>query len=58
MTDEYFHEDRSATGLFPQFETELYRMISTEVEGLTESHLDFQSERWEWSIRRNLSHMA
>ena len=61
MTDEYFPEDRSATALFPQFETELYRMISTEVEGLTERHLDFQSEQWEWSkwsIRRNLSHMA
>ena len=61
MTDEKLPEDRSATALFPQFENELYRMISTEVEGLTESQLDFHSERWEWSkwsIRRNLSHMA
>ena len=61
MADKLVTEDSPATGLFPQFETELYRMISTEVEGLTESQLDFQSERWEWSkwsIRRNLSHMA
>ena len=61
MTDEKFPEDRSATALFPQFETEIYRMISAEVEGLTESQLDFQTERWEWSqwsIRRNLSHLA
>ena len=40
VTDENFPEDRPATALFPQFETELYRMISTEVEGLTESQLD------------------
>ena len=61
MADKLVTEDSPATGLFPRFETELYRMISTEVEGLTESQLDFQSERWEWSkwsIRRNLSHMA
>ena len=61
MPNENFPEDRSATALFPQFETELYRMISAEVEGLTESQLDFESDRWEWSkwsIRRNLSHMA
>ena len=49
MTDEKFPEDRSATALFPQFDAEIYRMISAEVEGLTESQLDFQSERWEWS---------
>ena len=61
MADRLVTEDSPATGLFPQFETELYRMIATEVEGLTNSQLDFQSERWEWSkwsIRRNLSHMA
>ena len=61
MTDENLSEDDPGTALFPQFETDLYRMITTEVEDLTESQLDFQSERWEWSkwsIRRNLSHMA
>ena len=61
MANQHVTEDSPATGLFPQFETELYRMISTEVEDLAESQLDFQSERWEWSrwsIRRNLSHMA
>ena len=61
MADKQVTEDSPATRLFPQFETELFRMISTEVEGLTESQLDFQSDRWEWSkwsIRRNLSHMA
>lgn len=54
-------DNTPATALFPQFESELYRMISTEVEGLTEEQLDFESESWEWSkwsIRRNLSHMA
>lgn len=50
-----------ATQLFPQFESELYRMAASEVSGLTEEQLDFESGRWgwsEWSIRRNLSHMA
>ena len=54
-------DDAPATALFPQFEAELYRMIATEIEGLTEEQLDFESDRWEWSkwsIRRNLSHMA
>ena len=54
-------ENAPATVLFPQFEAELYRMISAEVQGLTEAQLDFESDRWEWSkwsIRRNLSHMA
>ena len=61
MSNENLPDDRSATSLFPQFETELYRLITTEVDGLRESQLDFESERWEWSkwsIRRNLSHVA
>jgi hypothetical protein len=36
-------------------------MIADEVEGLTDEQLDFESDQWEWSqwsIRRNLSHMA
>jgi hypothetical protein len=54
-------DDAPASGLFPQFESEIYRMISDEIEGLTETQLDFESDRWEWSkwsIRRNLSHLA
>lgn len=54
-------DNAPATELFPQFESEIYRMIATEIEGLTEEQLDFESDRWgwsQWSIRRNLSHMA
>ena len=54
-------QDTPATELFPQFESEIYQMIATEIEGLTEEQLDFESDQWEWSkwsIRRNLSHMA
>jgi hypothetical protein len=50
-----------ATALLPQFESELYRMISSEVEGLSDEQLDFETDKWEWSkwsIRRNLSHVA
>ena len=53
--------DTPATRLFPGFESEIYRMIEREIEGLTDEQLDFESEEWEWSkwsIRRNLSHMA
>ena len=54
-------DDAPATALFPQFESQLYHMISTEVDDLTDTQLDFDSDKWEWSkwsIRRNLSHMA
>ena len=53
--------DAPAASLFPQFGGQLYEMISSEVLGLTDAQLDFESDRWEWSkwsIRRNLSHMA
>ncbi len=53
--------DAPAARLFPAFESEIYRMIEREIEGLTDEQLDFESDRWEWSkwsIRRNLSHMA
>ncbi len=53
--------DAPATNLFPQFNDQLYQMISLEVQDLTDAQLDFESDRWEWSrwsIRRNLSHMA
>ncbi|PKB80893.1 MAG: hypothetical protein BZY88_07725 [SAR202 cluster bacterium Io17-Chloro-G9] len=61
MSSQEFPADAPATDLFPQFGDQLYDMISSEVRGLTGSQLDFESERWEWaqwSIRRNLSHMA
>ena len=54
-------DDFPATLLFPQFESELYNMVASEVEGLTDAQLDFESDRWEWSrwsIRRNVSHVA
>ena len=57
---------RSATGespgiaLFPEYES-LYDLIASEVAGLSDEELDFDSDRWEWaewSIRRQLSHMS
>ncbi len=54
-------DESPATLLFPQFESEIYLMAASEVEGLDEVQLDFESEKWgwsEWSIRRHLSHMA
>ena len=61
MPTEQLPDDAPATSLFPQFATDIYRMVSSEVEGLTGEQLDFESDKWEWSkwsIRRNLSHMA
>ena len=61
MTTSNLPASAPATGLFPQFGDQLYVMISSEVQGLTDAQLDFESDRWEWakwSIRRNLSHMA
>ena len=61
MPESLMSDDTPATVLFPQFESELYRMIFAEVEGLTDRQLDFESERWKWSawsIRRNLSHVS
>jgi len=54
-------DDAPATTLFPQFESELYRMVTTEIQRLTETQLDFSADMWEWSkwsIRRNVSHVA
>ena len=45
VVDRHVTGESPATALFPQFETELYRMISTEVEGLTEGQLDFHTSR-------------
>ena len=61
MTGLDMSDSAPATALLPELESELYRMISAEVEGLSDEQLDFESDRWEWSkwsIRRNLSHVA
>lgn len=53
--------DSPASLLFPQFKSELYLGAASEVEGLNEDQLNFESDRWGWSgwsIRRQLSHMA
>ena len=61
MTTPELPGDAPGTALFPQFERQLYEMITIEIEGLSDAQLDFESDQWEWSkwsIRRNLSHMA
>ena len=61
MTDSNFPADALGTNMFPQFKYEIYNMIASEIEGLTDTQLDFDSDRWGWSvwsIRRNVSHMA
>ncbi len=52
--------DAPGSAMFPEYST-LYDLIASEVEGLSDSQLDFTSDRWEWSewsIRTQLSHMA
>ena len=61
MTTPDLPGDAPATDLFPQFGDEIFDMIASEVHGLTDAQLDFESYRWEWakwSIRRNVSHLA
>ena len=53
-------ETSPGSALFPEYAT-LYDLIATEVDGLSDSELDFESDRWAWaawSIRRQLSHMS
>ena len=53
-------DDAPGTVLFPEYQ-ELYDLITREVTVLTEAQLDFRSDQcaWaDWSIRRQLSHMA
>ena len=53
-------DDAPGIVLFPEYE-ELYDLIAREVTGLTDAQLDFRSDQWawaDWSIRRQLSHMA
>jgi hypothetical protein len=61
MSTDHLSGESPATLLFPQFESGLYRMAASEVAGLSDEQLDFESAKWgwsEWSIRRHLSHMA
>ena len=60
MTDQRITDDSPASVLFPEFDT-LYDLISNEVQGLTDTQLDWTSDEYawaEWSIRNQLSHMA
>ena len=60
MTQSSIAESSPGSALFPEYES-LYDLIAAEVAGLTDAQLDFESDRWtwsEWSIRRQLSHMA
>jgi len=53
-------DDIPGTVLFLEYE-DLYDLIAREVTGLTDAQLDFRSDQWawaDWSIRRQLSHMA
>jgi hypothetical protein len=61
MTQEQLSEDTPGDRLFPQFGQELYDMLGSEAEGLTDHQLDWQSDDWEWSkwsIRLQVSHMV
>ena len=60
MSPQAITHDSPGSALFPEYTT-LYDLIASEVEGLSDEQLDFDSDRWEWSgwsIRRQLSHMA
>ena len=60
MTLQQTPDDAPGTALFPQF-SGIHALFATETSGLTDTQLDFDSSRWEWSgwsIRRNLSHVA
>ena len=60
MTASATNDSSPGSVLFPEYDT-LYDLIASEVEGLSDEQLDFESDEWEWakwSIRRQLSHMA
>jgi hypothetical protein len=60
MTTPHIPDSAPGTVLFPEY-SGLYELIAREVEGLTDTQLDFSSDQWEWAkwnIRRQLSHMA
>ena len=60
MVSKDIDDASSGARIFPEY-AGLYALIASEVEGLSDRQLDFDSDRWEWSrwsIRRQLSHMA
>ena len=60
MTDQAITNESPGSALFPEFDT-LYELIAHEVEGLTDTQLDWTSDEYGWagwSIRVQLSHMA
>jgi hypothetical protein len=60
MTTSHIPDNAPGTALFPEYNG-LYELIIREVEGLTDTQLDFSSDQWEWAkwnIRRQLGHMA
>ena len=58
MPETQLADNAPGAALFPQFESRIYDMFAAEVAGLTDAQLDFESDRWEWSIRRNVSHVT
>ena len=60
MTTPHIPDSAAGTVLFPEY-SGLYELIAREVDGLTDTQLDFSSDQWEWAkwnIRRQLTHMA
>ena len=60
MTQQQISDNSPGSALFPEYTT-IYDLIAQEVEGLTDEQLDWTSDQWgwaEWSIRRQVSHMA
>ena len=60
MTQQQLSDDTPASELFPEY-ADLYNLIAPELSALTNEQLDWSSDQWgwaEWSIRRQLSHMA
>ena len=46
MLSSEISDDSPASLLFPQFKSELYLGAASEVEGLNEDQLNFESDRW------------
>ena len=60
MVGKNANPDDIGLSMFPLF-NEYEEMVSTELEGLTDTQLDWTSDRWGWSgwsIRNNISHVA
>lgn len=60
MTQNNISDNSPASELFPEYAA-LHELIARELQGLTDEQLDWCSDQWgwaEWSMRRQLSHMA